>query len=176
MARFRLRLPGRVELAINALLYAMLFSCLWLTVGDLAGPAGKPIPTQPPDESRRIHNELGFSMVAPPNWHAGSIAQLVMVPVTPGKFARRSKASIVFECIGPDRPAGGEGWQKADFLGQKGYETMGVVRKWTFDDGAWSVYTLQFPHGKNWYELKYGIAEERTALPPIMRQYINIFS
>jgi hypothetical protein len=82
---------------------------------------------------------------------------------------------IVFECIGPDRPAGGEGWQEANFLGQKGYETMEVVRKWTLDDAAWSQYTLQFPHGKNWYELKYGIAEERTALPPMVRQYINTF-
>jgi hypothetical protein len=175
MTHLNLRFPNRLELVIVALFCAFLFSSLWLALGDLTGPAGSPIPTQPPDETRRIHNELGFSMVAPPNWRAGSIASLVMAPMTPGRFARRSKALVVFERIGPHRPAGGEGWRETSFLGQKAYEMMKVVRHWTFDDGAWSQYSLQFPRAGDWYELKYAIADERTALPDMVRQYINTF-
>jgi hypothetical protein len=59
------------------------------------------------------------------------------------------------------------------FLGQEAFERMSVVRKDSFDDPAWSEYILYARHGERWYEVRYGIAEERTELPGMIRRYLN---
>jgi hypothetical protein len=50
---------------------------------------------------------------------------------------------------------------------------MRVVRPWTFDDGAWSEYTLYLKHDGECYEVRYGIAEERTRLPDEVRRHLK---
>jgi len=137
---------------------------------------GEAIPLHPPDEKNRVHHSLGFSLVAPPNWDSHIILNsgpLVLAPKTPGRYARRSKASIVVTCLRRYRPPDLERLGKTSFLGQSAYEGMQVNRTWTFDDGAWSEYTLYLTHDGDWYEIRYGIAEERTQLPGEVRQYLN---
>ena len=93
--------------------------------------------------------------------------------LTPGRYARRSKASIVVTYLRRYRPPDLERLGKTSFLGQSAYEGMQVIRPWTFDDGARSEYTLYLTHDGDWYEIRYGIAEERTQLPGEVRQYLN---
>lgn len=112
-------------------------------------------------------------MVAPPDWNRHIAGSLVLAPASPGRYARRSKALIVVTCLGRSQPPELERLARTVFLGHEAYEGMRVVRKWTFDDGAWSECMLCVAHDGDWYEVRYGIAEERTALPEVVRQYIN---
>jgi hypothetical protein len=52
---------------------------------------------------------------------------------------------------------------------------MRVVRVDTFDDPPWSEYELVLGHDEDWYAVTYGIAEERTTLPDMVRRYIDTF-
>jgi len=149
---------------------------VWPVVRDARGPRGEPIPLHPPDERNRVHHPLGFSLVAPPNWDSRIILKsgpLLLTPKTPGRYARRSRALIVVTRLGNDQPADLERLEQTSFLSRSAYEGMQIVRPWTFDDGAWSEYTLYVTHGGDWYEIRYSIAEERTQLPGEVRRYLN---
>jgi hypothetical protein len=63
--------------------------------------------------------------------------------------------------------------KRVEFQGREAYEQMTIVRAWSLDDGAFSEYRMYFLRGDDWYEIKYGIAEERTVLPAIIRQYLE---
>jgi hypothetical protein len=162
-----------VELIVVALICGLLSCCVWPVVRDSRGPSGEPIPVLPPDEANRVHHPAGFSIVAPRNWGSHSGGSLLMAPLSPGRYARRSKALLHVSWIGRDRPPGLEGLQAVGPAGQEAYEGMRVVRRWTFDDGAWSEYDLYLRHGEDWYVVRYGIAEERTILPEMVRRYIG---
>ena len=49
---------------------------------------------------------------------------------------------------------------------------MKIVREDTFDDPPWSEYELVLRHGEQWFQVRYGVAEERTKLPDMIRRYI----
>jgi hypothetical protein len=162
-----------VQLAIVTSICVLLSCCLWPIVRDSRGPAGDPIPRRPPDEANRLRHPAGFSMVVPPNWGSHVDGSLLIAPLTPGRYARRSKALIAVSCLGRDEPPDLESMQRTLFLGREAYEEMRVVRRWTFDDGAWSEYRLYLRRGGDWYEVKYGITEERTTLPDAVRLYLD---
>lgn len=165
--------PTLVELAVVAGICGVLSCCLWPVVRDARGPAGDPIPNEPPDEANRVYRPLGLSIVVPPDWAVAPAGLLVMAPQNPGRYARRSKAMIVVTPLGRGRPTGLENLRRTEFLGQEAYEGMRVVRAWSFDDGAWSEYTLDTRQGEDWYEIRYGIEEERTSLPEVIRRYLG---
>ena len=169
--------PSLLAQFLVVLLILIPICCLvWPVVRDARGPMGEAIPRQPPDEKNRVHHPLGFSLVVPPNWDSHIILNsgpLVLAPKTPGRYARRSKASIVVTCLGRYRPPDLARLGQTSFLGQSAYEGMEVIRPWTFDDGASSEYTLYLTHDGDWYEIRYRIAEERTQLPGEVRQYLN---
>lgn len=165
--------PTLVELAVVAGICGVLSCCLWPIVRDARGPSGDPIPKESPDEARRARGPGDVSMVVPPNWGTNPAGSLAMAPLNPGRYARRSRALIAVSRIGRDRPSGLDDLRRADFLGHEAYEGMRVVRPWTFDDGAWSEYTLYLRRGEDWYVVRYGIAEERTELPGVVRQYLD---
>ena len=145
-------------------------------VRDARGPRGDPIPLQQPDERNRVHHPMGFSLVVPSNWDhhiSFNSGPLVLAPRDSGSVARRSKALIVVTHLGHHRPEDLEHLRPTSFQGQEAYEGMRVVRPWTFDDGAWSEYMLFLAHDGDWYEVRYGIAEERTVLPSKVSQYLN---
>jgi hypothetical protein len=169
--------PSLLAQILVVLLILIPICCLvWPVVRDSRGPMGEAIPRQPPEEKNRVHHPLGFSLVVPPKWDSHIILNggpLVLAPMSLGKYARRSKASIVVTYLKRYRPPDIESLGKTSFLGQSAYEVMQVNRPWTFDDGAWSEYTLYLTHDGYWYEIRYGIAEERTQLPGEVRQYLN---
>jgi hypothetical protein len=182
MVKLKMRRVSPIELAIIASIWGGLALLLWPIVRDSMGPTGEPIPSEPPDEANRIHHPAGFSMVVPPRWstHVSPAldvfpASLMMAPMSPGRRARRSKALIVVTSLGagPGSASGLEGYQKVNFSGLEAHEMMAVTRQWTLDDGAWSEYDLYLRHGGNWYHVTYGLAAERTTLPPMIRRYIG---
>ena len=96
-----------------------------------------------------------------------------MAPLSPGRSGRRSKALIDVSWIGRNRPSERESLDRTIFQGQEAFEGMKIIRKDTFDDPPWSEYQLFLHHGEDWYSVRYGIAEERTTLPDMVRRYIN---
>jgi hypothetical protein len=168
------RLPTRAEWVIVALILGVQSSCLWAAVRNARrGPAGNPMPEALPDEAARVRHPLGFSMVVPPGWGpytAGSegVGRLSMYT----RINKRKNARIAVTCFGRETPQL-EGLRKTRFLGHEAYEKMEVLRPWTFDDGAWSKYTLWFRRGGDWYEIEYDTSEERTTVPPVIQRYLN---
>jgi hypothetical protein len=156
----------------ESIVVAIIVGCLvYLCRGISRGPRGDPIPKQPPNEANRVHRGP-LSIVVPPNWIMPS-QSFILAPHNPS--GSRSKALITLGGLGEDRPPDlPPSYRKIEFRGQVAYERMVVVRKRT-DEHPWSEYTLIFPHEGDWYQLIYGIAEERTALPVIIRQYLNTF-
>jgi hypothetical protein len=162
---------SRTELAIVLLIVGTQGFCVWSFIPR--GSFGLAVPTVPPDESRRHYFfKLGLSMVLPPDWESSSTGRFLVTPRNPGP-PRRSRALIVVSSLGHHRPPGIEEMARVEFQGHEAYEQMMIVRAWSFDDGAFSEYTMYFPRGDDWYEIKYGIAEERTVLPAIIRQYLE---
>ena len=118
---------------------------------------------------------MGFSLVVPSNWdHRISFnsGPLLLAPKTPA-LRPSIQALIVVTHLGHHQPEDLGLLRPTSFQGQEAYEGMRVVRRWTFDDGAWSEYTLYLPHDGDWYEIRYGIAEERTVLTSKIGQYLN---
>jgi hypothetical protein len=132
--------------------------------------AGDPIPNEPPDESRRIHNEAGFSIVSPPNWtarnHAGTIY------LTPKQVvAGRSKAGIVVS-LHQDKPSDGNKFSEVEFLGRPAKFKV-ERRRSTFDDPALTTWAYQFQHNGEWVEVSYFIAEWHEDLPVPVKRYLE---
>jgi hypothetical protein len=176
----RPKLPPWHEWIVVAAILGGLWLLFWPVIRDSRGPRGDPIPSQPPQEANRVHHPAGFSIVCPPRWepHVRRTLEsfpetLILSPQTPGPYARRSSALIVVNRLGTARPTEIEGLQPTIFQGQPAFERMQVVRTSTFDDPAWSNYELVLSHGPNWYLVSYGIAEERTTLPPMIQRYLN---
>jgi hypothetical protein len=165
-----------IELAVVVLIIAFLSACLLPIVRNSGGPAGDPIPKVAPDEAHRIYHPSGFSIVVPPDWSAPDRGSLALYPKSPGRYARRSKAFLLIAPIGGRRPEEVEGLAKTSFQGQEAFEGMEVIRHDTFDDPPWSEYRLIFRRGEDWYLVQYGIAEERTTLPDMVRRYIDTLS
>lgn len=171
--------PGSSFAAQSLIVVLILVALAWVVlpvVRDARGPAGDPIPARPPDERNRVRHPLGFSIVVPPDWdhHVGTDGgPLTLTPMTPGRTARRSRAMIVVTPLGSHRPEHLERLRPTSFQGREAFEEMRMVRPWTFDDGAWSEYTLSVSHDGDWYEVRYGIAEERTRLPGEVRRYLD---
>lgn len=173
----RKALAGRmVGFLVFAVIIGPMTCCLLPIAWDARGrgPVGRPIPEGAPDESRRIHHPAGFSIIAPPDWDARTDGPLFLAPRQPGRPARRHKALISVMDIGHSQPSQlVEDLRVVEYLGQTAYEKMSVVRKDTFDDPAWSEYILFVRHGGSWYMVTYGIAEERTELPDVVRRYLD---
>jgi hypothetical protein len=50
---------------------------------------------------------------------------------------------------------------------------MVVERRGTFDDPPWSKYELLVNRNGRFYAIQYGLNQERTKLPAIMREYLE---
>jgi hypothetical protein len=159
------------EVAIVLAFIAMWSCCLLPAVWNAERGLGRAIPEEPPEEYRRVYHPAGFSIVAPRNWEACVRSDLGLYPMS--TRAGRSKAWIKVQHVGWSPPPDLKAMRVVKFLGQEAYETMSVVREDSFDDPAWSEYRMYFQHEGRWYEIEYGVAEERTELPPIVRSYLN---
>lgn len=176
MKKERARGSFLAQLLVVALILVPIIGLVVPVVRDARGPRGDPVPTQPPDETNRIHHPLGFSIVVPPCWdHRIGFdgGPLMLAPQTPGPDARRSRALIVVTPLGRHRPQDLGSLQPTSFDGHPALEGMRVVRPWSFDDGAWSEYSLYLKRAGVWYEVRYGIAAEQTHLPSAVRRYLE---
>jgi hypothetical protein len=166
-------LPTRAEWLVVALILGAQYSCIRVVVQS-AGPVGKAIPEMPPDEGDRVRHPLGFSMVVPPGWIHHTVGWQGVGEIrmfTHTNKRKHSDISITF--VGHDAPVQLKGLRRTRFLGQEAYDRMVVLRPWTFDDGAWSQYTLYFRRGGDWYGVTYHMSEERTTVPPMIQRYLN---
>lgn len=149
---------------------------------DCSGTTGDAIPTEPPDEARRLQHPAGFSVVVPPDWEPAGMPlrksdpMVRLFPAVPkGKNCpvRRAKAGLVISNLGTSRPADLGSFRRITFQGQRAYERMEVRRESTFDDPAQSEYRLYVQTDGGWFAVDYFIAEGRTTLPPMIRDYIG---
>ncbi len=160
-------LPSPVEFLVVAIIISLMMLFLWPAVQatrNPRGPHGRMIPTEPPDESHRIRNADGLSIVLPKNWEVweaidSTFPEAKYLRVYPrGAPGRRLKALLIVQ---PGRtPGSGDvsAFTKTTFLGSDAYERMLVERKDTFDDPAWSQYAMYFQHGGEWWYVRYGLA------------------
>jgi len=135
------------------------------------------IPSATPIESRRVRNAAGLSIVLPENWELkqdgipGAERMLFIYPRgTPG---RRLTALLQIQPLRDVSIADLSRFNAIIFQGSQAYERMVVERQDTFDDPAWSRYTMYFQRGEQWWVVEYGIALECDALPDMIRRYID---
>ena len=159
---------------VAGIILAFVSGFVWFVVNSIErpdGPLGSPIPTEPPDEANRVHHPSGISLVLPPYWllsrHDFFDARPRDIP------GRRSKAFIVITSNGSSAQHDTAGWSSVLFQGQPAKERMVVEREYTLDDGALSCYSLWFQRSGRTYLVKYGLAEERTELPAMVRKYLE---
>jgi len=139
------------------------------------GPSGEMVPSAPPEEARRVQNGSGLAIVLPENWEMKDFGseweQLYVYPR--GMPGRRVKALISVEPLGDIASQDLSAFAATTFQGSQAYERMVVEREDTFDDPAWSRYTMYCQHDGRWWTVTYGLAQECEVLPSIVRQYIN---
>ena len=174
--RGRYGFQGAIEFAGNPL------ELSWLPLPSLGlalllwpiiehGPAGTNVPPFQNDDSRRLHNEMGLSIIVPERWAClqNNALGLHLHPMTP--FASRSRATMslarLFEQ--PDL----SGCIEVRFRDCAAWEKMYVAREYSIDDGALSVFRLYIQHPTGWIEFTYSIASETETLPASIREYIQ---
>ena len=146
------------------------------------GPYGELIPTDAPQESRRIHHATGFSIVIPPNWELYEMPRdwelydqtpVVQIVARHRGGGMRFRSLIAVEQVAPTVTEIASR-KKIDFHGHVGYEKeMCVQREYTFDDPAWSSYSLFVDVSGKWWLITFGLAKERDTLPPEIAAYIE---
>ncbi len=86
------------ELAVVFLIVIPVMGLVWwpiLSSDTKPWESGRPIPVEPPAEQRRVHNEAGFSIIAPHNWVERNRDEPPMIHLTPRQvIAARSKAGM----------------------------------------------------------------------------------
>ncbi len=170
---------GRLaEYSIVAVIVTLMALVLLPVVRDAKknshGPPGEMVPSEPPEERNRVR-AFDLSMVLPENWEIvdfGDLESGSLFTYARGTPGRRTKALLNVhrgDIFAVDLAA----FNAITFQGSQAYERMIVEREDTFDDPAWSRYTMYFQHDGQWWVVEYGVARECEALPPMVRTYIN---
>jgi hypothetical protein len=141
------------------------------------GPVGEMIPSVPPNETNRVRNAHGLSIVLPENW------QLMERPLESQTLyadnratRRRGCALLIIQRVGDSLSQDLLDFTATEFQGSRAYERMVVEREAVFlDKPAWSQYRTYFQHGGQWWYARYGIARECSTVPAMVRRYINTF-
>jgi len=132
--------------------------------------AGRAIPAEAPSEDRRVHHEMGFSIVAPPNGttrHLGGMLHLTPKQV----FDGRSRAGIVVS-QSSEQPSDLPPAQSVKFLGRPAYLKIDR-RPSTFDDPALTTWTYSLQQDGQWFEISYFIAQSHEQIPEMALQYLE---
>jgi hypothetical protein len=161
---------GRLEFCVLVVLLALL-TLEFVTLTWLA-PAGSASPSFVDDPSRRVHHADGFSILVPPNWERHGNEESFGIMLFPkSMIPSRSSASI---SVSRARETPDLGlYTKTQFHGSEAWERMHVVRKYSFDDPAYSQYEMYFEHHRVGYMIQYSVAKETTELPESVRRYLN---
>ncbi|MCA9111490.1 MAG: hypothetical protein KDA52_16170 [Planctomycetaceae bacterium] len=175
-------LPRHVEWLAVVLILAGLAAVLLPAVRQAqeANPDPKKIPEDSPDEFRRVYSPAGFSIIQPPNWdfrHGYGVTegQPEIRLMMRSNSLVRLKTSISVWPIDDFDPSRSQ-LNRGTFQGEPAYvQPMGIYREDSFDDPAWSVYEATFERNGRWYQVSYGINEERTEVPPVVMKYLESF-
>ena len=125
------------------------------------GPYGELIPSDPPQESRRIEHASGFSIVMPPNWELFDRDPFFQIVARHRGGGMRFRSMITVAQVAPTDTELAT-WKRTDFHGHMAYEKpMRVQREYTFDDPAWSNYSLFVDVSGKWWQVSFGLAKER---------------
>lgn len=170
----------RVELVAVFLIIGGLVALLYLSVmiaRNPKGPHGERIPRAAPLESNRIIHPTRLSIIAPENWDQirdrGPDVPFLSIAArgTPGR--RLGSIITVTTVSPPPDEARLSTFKQIVFQGQPAYEHMQILRKGSFDDPATSQYDLYLHSGGHWWNISFLVADEMTAIPPQIRQYIE---
>jgi hypothetical protein len=161
------------ELAVVLIIFVTLMTVIWLpilTSETKPWETGHPVPTEPPEEGRRVYNEAGFAIISPPNWTARN--RTGMIHLSPKQvFAGRSKAGIVVSRLN-EEPQDLREAKSVEFLGHSAHLRV-EQRPSTFDDPPLTTWTYAFQHSGEWFEVSYFIAEEHDEMPGMARSYLE---
>jgi hypothetical protein len=175
----RRRLGRFAEYLIVAMILSIMVFVLLPAVRQVRNPDGPPgemVPSVAPDETNRVWNASGLSIVLPENWEMkdfGDANSDSLYTYARGAPGRRTKALINVQPLGDISSLDLSTFTVMTFQGFPAYERMIVEREDTFDDPAWSSYTMYFQHEREWWVVDYGVARECRALPEVVRRYIN---
>ena len=179
-AKQRHGLGRAAEFAVVAIIVTLLVVLLVPAVQQTrnpTGPHGRMIPSAAPIESRRVRNAAGPSIVLPENWELKQNgipeAERTLFIYPRGTPGRRLTALLQIQPLRDISFADLSRFNAITFQGSQAYERMVVEREDTFDDPAWSRYTMYFQHEEQWWVVEYGIARECDALPDMIRRYID---
>ncbi|HUQ71699.1 MAG TPA: hypothetical protein VM165_19375 [Planctomycetaceae bacterium] len=159
------------ELAVVLIILVPLMAVIWLPIltSDIKPwEAGHPVPIEPPEEGRRVYNEAGFAIIAPPT----ARNRTGMIHLTPKQvFAGRSKAGIVVSRLN-EEPQDRRKAKSVEFLGHPAHLKV-EQRPSTFDDPPLTTWTYAFQHSGEWFEFSYFIAEAHNEMPGMARSYLE---
>lgn len=130
------------------------------------------LPVEAPSEERRVYNDAGFSIIAPPNWTEWINGEPPMIQLTPKQvIAARSKAGMGIALL-IDEPSDLAQCDDTEFLGQPAHQKV-ERRRSTFDDPALTTWTIYVQHDENWFAVSYFIAEAHDEIPDMARRYLE---
>ncbi|QDT26660.1 hypothetical protein Enr10x_19700 [Gimesia panareensis] len=165
-----------VIVLINVILIALLYPAVQ-QARDPNGPPGKMIPDILPDEKNRFSYPARPSIILPPNWeirHGKEEPEFHSLLIWPrcGMRRRPSSLSIWINSPPPENEDLSK-FKRVKFQGFPAYERMVISRKDSFDDPARSDYDLYINRDGEWWHISFLVSDEMTALPAMMRKYIN---
>lgn len=165
-----------VVVLINVMLIALLYPAVQQT-HDPNGPPGKMIPETLPDEENRFTFPGRPSIIVPPNWeirhdkYQAEFHSLLIWPRCGGR--RRPSSLLIWKETPPPDIEDLSLFKNTKFQGFPAYERMVITREDSFDDPATSEYDLYINRDGEWWHVNFLISDEMTALPAMMREYIN---
>lgn len=180
MDRARKLLPSRGEWVIVAIvLIAMGF--LFYPVIEMRlryGAAGEMIPSDAPDEARRIVHASGVSIVVPENWELTNdspynrrftIAARVLPP-----GSRRTSYIEIRKLDSDEAEPDVTGFQQTQLQSYPAYERMVAdERTRGASDRRYSTYDLYVDRDGEWWHICFTVADVLSELPLEMRQFIE---
>lgn len=163
------------ELAVVFLIVIPIMGLVWwpiLTSDTKPWEAGRPIPVEAPSEERRVYNDAGFSIVAPPNWTEWLNVEPPMIQLIPKQvIAARSKAGMGIALL-IDEPSDLVQCEDTLFLGQPAHLKV-ERRRSTFDDPALTTWTYTFQLDGKWFAVSYFISEAHDEIPDMAQRYLE---
>lgn len=175
--------PGRiahVAVAVGVFLALSLFlTWPFITSENFGKTQGKDIPVALPDEANRVRCDARFAIVMPEHWEVRSIrfepegGRINAFPRS--VIPRRFSATMSARSLAANPPKDLAGYRRTQFQGRPAYEAVMLRPYADYETPAWFYYTLCFERNGRWYELSYGLAEERKTLPSEVWPYFNTF-
>ncbi|QDU39749.1 hypothetical protein Mal4_40960 [Maioricimonas rarisocia] len=182
MQKRKLKTWQEVLVALLFVVPLMLF-LFWPMLSSEVPPweTGRDVPAESPDESRRVHSELGISIIVPPNWTHRDMPERNQIGFYPRQsFPRRHRAGISVRRMNADSMtvhAQATAEAKTVETELAGYDARltTLQRAGSFDDPPLKTWMFLVSAGDETYEVSYFLADDPDELPPMVRRYLETF-